>query len=919
MSTFAAVPKRVGIALAALVTSFLVALSGLVMAPAAQAVVAATLQVTEAPREGGTVTVTGSGFSATAPGVYIGFGASGLSDFYAASGSLSQVVWVGPGNVDGGTPEQRTAPLNADGTFAVTFEVPAFADGTSYAVYTSRAHGIGLGDKSQNAIGSIAYEAPAPTPEPEPEPEPSPEPEPEPSPEPEPEPEPEPVFSPEIAVYAADGVTPIDATDAVYAGDEIVVKGTGFDPEANIATGRPPITAGDGTGTYVVFGNFAQSWEPSTGAEPSSRVVADQRWAMSDATYNNIAPMFQGLVTGQRIVLNADGSFEAKLKAQDLPADKTAPEDGSFGVFTYAAGGPVNAEQELELRLNYRGDRPVEPEVPVEPEQPEAPVGGLSWAFNSGWNFYVKNIAAGTVTASQGATVDAAGSANFTQLDSGTFDAEAGLGSIHYQGVVRYVSQAHGFDIAYKNPRVEFATSGVKLTAEVSNTDTSGVSAMSRIVLVNLTPGTAVETSDGLLQWTDASGVFAMNIQPEGWKEYAGKSSAPVSFTFGAGKNGENPGPVDPTAPVVPKPKPQPASKPAEVAQQPGSLAWGISSGFRAYTTGSIAKGSVSMSGVGSRGGAYLFPQANGGSWDRSSQTGSVHFSGVVTFTGHHGLMVETFANPVITVASETSGTVSAGGRTYTLNLGAAAKSVGANGEVTWSGVPVYGELSGGGTAGGGTGGGTFGIDPLTFTVGATNTVQFGTTTSTDDAGQREPAAAPPATTGITMLTPADEITPGGEIEFTSSGFEANERDILVVLYSDPIVLDRKAGADENGEVRWIGKLPADIELGEHTLTLQGSKNTGVIIEVVDPDSVASTTEVLESSADGAQPIAATLGGAGDFGPIWLWWIGAGALVLIAAAFAGLAANQRRNAAVAVTGSASGTATDGNVDGGAAN
>jgi len=50
--------------------------------------------------------------------------------------------------------------LNADGTFSVTFTVPAFVEGAAYALYSSKAHGQGTSDPSQNAAGAIAYAAP---------------------------------------------------------------------------------------------------------------------------------------------------------------------------------------------------------------------------------------------------------------------------------------------------------------------------------------------------------------------------------------------------------------------------------------------------------------------------------------------------------------------------------------------------------------------------------------------------------------------------------------------------------------------------------------------------------------------------------------------------------------------------------------
>lgn len=345
-------------------------------------------------------------------------------------------------------------------------------------------------------------------------------------------------------------------------------------------------------------------------------------------------------------------------------------------------------------------------------------------------------------------------------------------------------------------------------------------------------------------------------------------------------------------APTTPGPTPQPVGG----SMQAGSLTWGISSGFRGYTTGPIAKGAITTSGVGSGGGAYLFPQATAGSWDKNSQTGSVQYSGVVTFSGHNGLMTETFANPVITVTSASSGSVSVGGRTFSLNLGAASKSVGANGEVTWSGVPVVGALSGGGSSDGSSGGGSFAMDPLTFTVGAASGVRYGSTTVSTPTKKRTPAATPPATSGIKIVTPADEIVPGGEIEFEASGFERKERDVLVVLYSDPIVLDESAGADEYGTVRWIGTLPEDIEPGEHTITLQGSINAGAVIKVVD--------EKKEKSAKKATPIskktstetaqAAGLAPAEDGAPIWIWWLGALVLLAAAGTTSGLVIAQRR-------------------------
>ena len=880
-------------------------------------------------------------------------------------------------------------------------------------------------------------------------------------------------FTPDVRLFKADGVTPLDPAQEVNPGDEIVVRGTGFDPSSNVNFGRPPVTSGDPAGNYVVFGAFAQDWSPAGGVAGTQRVVADQRWAMTDETFVNIAPMYKPMVAGQRVQLTAAGTFEARLQAKDIPEGKTVPAGGSYGVFVYAAGTTSNASQEFGLRLNYKEERPTKPvynpalsvfladgttkytnqelkagdklvvrgtgfdpyankpanssggvpipnslpqgtfvvfgsfaetwqpskgasaetrtmnkdsrkwalakdtldAIPeafretirkewvqinpatgsfeteitlnapdealakgtygiytyaggagqtvnasqelsvtvnfkaagtVDPE-PSVTEGDLTWAFSTGWNAYVRGIANGTITASAGAKADAAGNTTYTQVKGGTYDAKTGVGSIHFAGTVRYVSEAHGFDIALRNPQITFTSkSAATLSIEVSRDDAAGVSAMKRINFATITPGELVKSEDGRLNWAGAKGVFASNLQIEAWEQYANKATAPLSFSYGA--EAEVPvGPTEPTKPVKPKPTPKPAPKPRPVdtAQQAGSLSWGISSGFRDYTTGRIAKGSISTSGVGASGGAYLFPQASGGSWDKQAQTGSVQYSGVVTFSGHKGLMTETFSNPVITVTSATSGTISAGGRSFALDLGSASKSVGANGAVTWSGVPVSGAISGGGSAGGGTGGGSFAVDPLTFTVGSASRVSYGSTTQTDQKAARQAAATAPTTEGIRVITPADEIVPGGEIEFVAAGFEADERDILVVLYSDPIVLDEKAGASSVGEVRWIGTLPEDITPGEHTITLQGSKDAGAVIKVVKEKPKKKAPVVTQEEAagdvttqrvDAAAPVPAD-------GPVWMWWVGAGALVALAVAMGVIVANQRRAAAAATVGS----------------
>ena len=335
---------------------------------------------------------------------------------------------------------------------------------------------------------------------------------------------------------------------------------------------------------------------------------------------------------------------------------------------------------------------------------------------------------------------------------------------------------------------------------------------------------------------------------------------------------------------VVPPVKPQPTVPGA------GSLTWGISSSFANYVTGTIAKGSISTNGVGGGRGGYVFPQATGSSWNADTRTGTVRYSGTVTFTGHGGLLSETFSNPVITVSSPTSGTISAGGQSFPLNLTGAGFTANADGSATWSGVSVGGAISGGD---GGGAGGSLGMDSLSFTVGSASALNFGSTSTVSQfAKKREAAATAPASTGLTVVTPTAKLVAGGEIEITAGGFQPNEQGILVVIYSEPTVLDTNAKADANGVVRWIGTLPKDLA-GKHTITLQGSVNVGQEITIAKAGEVKkkNTTVAAETSAPAVQAAAA---GETSGVPAWAWWTGALALLVIAGAGTALVVAQRR-------------------------
>jgi hypothetical protein len=140
-----------------------------------------------------------------------------------------------------------------------------------------------------------------------------------------------PTWTPQIVVSKTTGLDP--------AGETVTVTGSGFDPNANIST-RPPVPPGMPTGVYVVFGRFADTWQPSQGAPSSARRVIDQKWPLPAASKAAAEAAFGP--NPQYVVMQPDGSFTTTLNIS--PNDTFT---GNYGIATYAAGGAAaNASQE---------------------------------------------------------------------------------------------------------------------------------------------------------------------------------------------------------------------------------------------------------------------------------------------------------------------------------------------------------------------------------------------------------------------------------------------------------------------------------------------------------------------------------------------------------------------------------------------
>ncbi|MDO4411662.1 HtaA domain-containing protein [Cutibacterium sp.] len=162
--------------LVASVLGALLALAGALVAPAAWAADSPTVTVSQASRDGGNITITGKGFATKGAGVYVAVAPSSVKQFYGNSDKFvgydpnkpmtesPSTIWVyTPEMKAAGSSFAQAAPMAADGSFTIKMYVPAFEEGKDYVVLTTKAHGAGVADKSNDTRTPVTYEA-APVP-----------------------------------------------------------------------------------------------------------------------------------------------------------------------------------------------------------------------------------------------------------------------------------------------------------------------------------------------------------------------------------------------------------------------------------------------------------------------------------------------------------------------------------------------------------------------------------------------------------------------------------------------------------------------------------------------------------------------------------------------------------------------------------
>ncbi|MGB3604271.1 MAG: HtaA domain-containing protein [Gordonia sp. (in: high G+C Gram-positive bacteria)] len=331
-------------------------------------------------------------------------------------------------------------------------------------------------------------------------------------------------WKPAITVYLADGVTPVGTT-VLHPGDVVVVKGTGFDPNANTSGGFPvPVPPGVPHGTFVTFGAFSPNWRPSQGAPESSRttVRAQTKWALSRDALNRVPNVpfdMRRTVRQQWTPVSRAGEFTARIS---LATPKELPANGRWGIYTFGAADAVNAAQELRVPLNYSTENG--------PNTPTPAPKNLIWAYSPSFADTVKNTTSGGLSGSDGAAIDSNGRMSFKLVGNSLSN---GKGQLRYQGTVVAFTKFHLLEIALADPVITVNGTRAVLSMRTSTTDQNGNDVLRRVNIADLTL-TAAQAAR-LAKGEDVSGIaaaFRQGITPTSLAALSLGNAAPVTLDF---------------------------------------------------------------------------------------------------------------------------------------------------------------------------------------------------------------------------------------------------------------------------------------------------------------------------------------------------------------------------------------------------
>ena len=347
---------------------------------------------------------------------------------------------------------------------------------------------------------------------------------------------------------------------------------------------------------------------------------------------------------------------------------------------------------------------PSSPAATTEPKREEKVTGNvvesgtLSWDIRESFLKYLTGFAHGSVNV-EGMEKTAAGGLKYTQA-SGVYNPETKTGQINFAGTAEFTGHNGQLKSTIKNMRLVVVNGKGTLVADVDALTRDGKSVSKTGLAIAEVDLSGASVKDGVFSAQNA----AVALTDEGSEvlfagQYRGADNAmaPLSFSVklseqtaentvevprisenkssdnsssnssdnsganGSGSNGSagtsgsvsnggssSNGSVsnNPAQPVC-----VPVTRTREVQEQGASdgtiksanLGWGVRDSFRNYVRGGIANGSWELNGTSYSSDAFNWSNGTG---TFKNGKGSISFSGSVRFTGHHGILDTTIANP---------------------------------------------------------------------------------------------------------------------------------------------------------------------------------------------------------------------------------------------------------------------------------
>lgn len=353
---------------------------------------------------------------------------------------------------------------------------------------------------------------------------------------------------------------------------------------------------------------------------------------------------------------------------------------------------------------------PSSPAATTEPKREEKVTGNvvesgtLSWDIRESFLKYLTGFAHGSVNV-EGMEKTPAGGFKYTQA-SGVYNPETKTGQINFAGTAEFTGHNGQLKSTIKNMRLVVVNGKGTLVADVDALTLDGKSVSKTGLAIAEVDLSGASVKDGVFSAQDA----AVTLTDEGSDvlfagQYRGadKAMAPLSFSVklseqtaentvevpstsentssqskennsndggssnngGSGNGSSNSGSAGTSSSVSnggsssnssvsnnpAQPVCVPVTRTREVQEQGASdgtiksanLGWGVRDSFRNYVRGGIANGSWELNGTSYSSDAFNWSNGTGTFKDGK---GSISFSGSVRFTGHHGVLDTTIANP---------------------------------------------------------------------------------------------------------------------------------------------------------------------------------------------------------------------------------------------------------------------------------